>query len=202
VISSERTARLLPWRQHLLRERAGPAAAASRTARAGAPSSRTACAIRSDTVWSSWEWTVGWWGWRRSGTPARPTPSPAYFYDNRVLDIAASLRPHSEASSRSPRQLGVSGDGRAPRRGLGTRHGLARHGTQEALLQASTFIQAIQERQDLKVACPEEIALKMGYLTRRRRPPGRRAHVQERVRTVLLRLASEVEPKLPPADDA
>ena len=38
-------------------------------------------------------------------------------------------------------------------------------GTHEALLQASTFIQAIQERQDLKVACPEEIALKMGYLS-------------------------------------
>jgi glucose-1-phosphate thymidylyltransferase len=38
-------------------------------------------------------------------------------------------------------------------------------GTHEALLQASTFIQAIQERQDLKVACPEEIALAMGYLT-------------------------------------
>jgi glucose-1-phosphate thymidylyltransferase len=38
-------------------------------------------------------------------------------------------------------------------------------GTPEALLQASTFIQAIQERQDLKVACPEEIALKMGYLS-------------------------------------
>jgi glucose-1-phosphate thymidylyltransferase len=39
-------------------------------------------------------------------------------------------------------------------------------GTHEALLQASTFIQAIEQRQDLKVACPEEVALNMGYLTR------------------------------------
>ena len=38
-------------------------------------------------------------------------------------------------------------------------------GTHEALLQASTFIQAIEERQDLKVACPEEVALNMGFVT-------------------------------------
>ncbi len=38
-------------------------------------------------------------------------------------------------------------------------------GTHEALLQASTFIQAIEQRQDLKVACPEEVALNMGYIT-------------------------------------
>jgi glucose-1-phosphate thymidylyltransferase len=33
------------------------------------------------------------------------------------------------------------------------------------LLQASTFIQAIEERQDLKVACPEEVALNMGFVS-------------------------------------
>ena len=38
-------------------------------------------------------------------------------------------------------------------------------GTNEALLQASTFIQAIEQRQDLKVACPEEVALNMGYIS-------------------------------------
>ena len=47
-------------------------------------------------------------------------------------------------------------------------------GTHEALLQASNFIQAIEERQGLKVACPEEIALNMGFVTaadvRRARP--------------------------------
>jgi glucose-1-phosphate thymidylyltransferase len=38
-------------------------------------------------------------------------------------------------------------------------------GTHESLLQAATFIQAIEERQDLKVACLEEVAFKMGYIS-------------------------------------
>ena len=39
-------------------------------------------------------------------------------------------------------------------------------GTHEALLQAATFIQAVEERQGLKIACIEEIALRMGYITK------------------------------------
>jgi glucose-1-phosphate thymidylyltransferase len=102
--------------------------------------------------------------------PARPRSPYAvtglYFYDNRVLDIAATLRP-------SPRgELEITDVNRAYL-ATGDLHvevlgrGMAwlDTGTHEALLQASTFIQAIELRQDLKVACPEEVALNMGYLT-------------------------------------
>ncbi len=89
-----------------------------------------------------------------------------YFYDNRVLDIAASLTPSARG------ELEITDVNRAYlEQGelnvelLGRGMAWLDTGTQEALLQASTFIQAIQERQDLKVACPEEIALKMGYLS-------------------------------------
>jgi glucose-1-phosphate thymidylyltransferase len=102
--------------------------------------------------------------------PRRPRSPYAvtglYFYDNRVLEIAAALEPSARGEleitdvNRAYLEMGelnveLLGRGMA---WLDT-------GTPEALLQASTFIQAIQERQDLKVACPEEIALKMGYLT-------------------------------------
>jgi glucose-1-phosphate thymidylyltransferase len=103
--------------------------------------------------------------------PERPRSPYAvtglYFYDNRVLDVAAGLAP-------SPRgELEITDVNRAYLEWgelhvelLGRGMAWLDTGTHEALLQASTFIQAIEERQDLKVACPEEVALNMGYVTR------------------------------------
>ncbi len=88
-----------------------------------------------------------------------------YFYDNAVLDIAAKLKP-------SPRgELEIT-DVNKEYLKRGTLHverlgrGIAwlDTGTHEALLQASTFIQVIEERQALKVACLEEIAFSLGYI--------------------------------------
>ena len=102
--------------------------------------------------------------------PAKPRSPYAvtglYFYDNRVVDIAASLTPSSRGELEITdvnRAYLATGDLHVEVLGRGM--AWLDTGTHEALLQASTFIQAIEQRQDLKVACPEEVALNMGYVT-------------------------------------
>ena len=102
--------------------------------------------------------------------PARPKSRYAQtgfaVYDNRVIDIARGLKPsrrgeleitdlNLEYLQRGELEVALIGRGVA---WLDT-------GTHEALLEASLFIETIEKRQGLKIACPEEIAFRMGFIT-------------------------------------
>ena len=103
--------------------------------------------------------------------PLRPRSPYAvtglYFYDNLVVDIAASLEPSARGELEiTDVNLAYLQTGSLHVEKLGRGIAWLDTGTHEAVLQASTFIQAIEERQGLKVACLEEIALRMGYISK------------------------------------
>jgi glucose-1-phosphate thymidylyltransferase len=101
--------------------------------------------------------------------PHRPKSNYAvtglYFYDNEVLDVAASLKPsdRGELEITDVNRVYLE-KGKLYVEKLGRGIAWLDTGTHQTLLQASNFIQVIEERQGLKIACVEEIAYRMGYI--------------------------------------
>ena len=90
-----------------------------------------------------------------------------YFYDNDVIDIAKHLKPSKRGELEiTDVNMAYLQQGRLRVELLGRGYAWLDTGTHEALQQAASYVQAIQERQGLKIACVEELAYRLGYISK------------------------------------
>lgn len=117
-----------------------------------------------------------------------------YFYDNKVIEIAKNLKPSERG------ELEITDVNMAYLRQkklnvelLGRGYAWLDTGTHEALQQAASYVQAIQERQGLKIACLEELAYRLGYITRDQLVNLAEDMMQNDYGRYLLEIANDVE---------
>jgi glucose-1-phosphate thymidylyltransferase len=118
-----------------------------------------------------------------------------YFYDRHAPDYAAEIRPSArgelEITDLNNRYLA---QGELSVEVMGRGYAWLDTGTHESLLEAATFIETIEKRQGLKVACPEEIAYRMGFIDVEQLRRLAQPLLKNEYGQYLLRMADEYEP--------
>ncbi|HZD55358.1 MAG TPA: glucose-1-phosphate thymidylyltransferase RfbA [Anaerolineales bacterium] len=131
--------------------------------------------------------------------PAEPRSKYAvpgmYFYDNQVIEIAQELRPSARGELEITDLNRVYLDrGQLQVEALGRGVAWLDAGTHESLLQAANFVQAVEERQGMMISCPEEIAYRLGYISKNELRHLAQEMDNNRYGTYLLRLVDEELP--------
>jgi glucose-1-phosphate thymidylyltransferase len=140
---------------------------------------QTATVAQGATVFCHWVKDAGRYGvmeFDGNGDPAGIEEKPAapksswavtglYFYDKDIVDIARRIRPSARGECEiTDVNRAYLDQGRLNAQRLGRGFAWFDAGTPSSLLQASEFMYTIEERQGLKIGCPEEVAYRMGYI--------------------------------------
>lgn len=120
-----------------------------------------------------------------------------YFYDNHVIDIAKNLKPSKRGELEiTDVNMWYLRQERLKVELLGRGYAWLDTGTHEALQQAASYVQAIQERQGLKIACIEELAYRLGYIGKDQLEKLANDMTQNEYGLYLLDLANDVDVRM------